>query len=172
MKRFIISSLFAMLLVACTSPEQQLAVNCLKSHLKCPSTLKVVEFSSRWCEADTTMDTTYHVRSINGSREKLAMYHENELKTIVIDSMRIATRIDPAHKYYSITFDSQNLMGAMVRNTKGVVIYQGHAMMWENWFEHNYFSRDITTIAHRETIRNPKLKKYSKYLSVGEWIEK
>ena len=170
MKKHLLLALLILSFAACTSYEQRLAVECIKPHLKCPSTMKVVDFSYRYVEADTVRDTTYHIMSINGSR-KDRMYYPCDLKNVVADSMRITTKIYPAHKLCVVKFDSQNLMGAMVRNTESVVICGNEAQTWNAWWDRCHYRRTMQDIAIRNQFKSPNVPATEFIISIGDWVE-
>ena len=172
MKKILLFTIFVISFAACTSYEQRIAVECLKPHLKCPSTMKVVDFSYRYVDADTVRDTTYHIMSINGSTKRWnKIYYPSDLKKVVTDSVRITTKIYPAHKHCTVKFDSQNLMGAMVRNTESVVICGNEAMTWNSWFERCYYRRTIQTFARRQNFQSPKVPAIELTIDIGDWVE-
>ena len=173
MKKILLFAIVALAVTACKSPDQQAAEACLKRHLKCPSTLKVVEFEVRRCDADTTRDTTYHVARINGKKYKKfeKLCYLAEIKHVQIDSVCERVMIEPAHKSCRIVYDAQNKMGAMVRESTNIIIsLNGETMLWRNWFERNYFNAKSTIWAESIKLGKPSGKSYD-YIQCGDWIE-
>ena len=117
----------AVLLIGCKSYEQQRAEECIKQHMKCPSSLNVISFSSIYTDKSISMDTSYHVYSIN-ERARIAR----------VDSVKQITRTYPAHYHCFVTFDAQNLMGAMVHYNETMVVENGRGWFWNDWFSFRY----------------------------------
>ena len=158
MKKFLLFALAVISLVACKSNEQRLAEECLKRNMKCPSTLKVVDFSSYEAEENVTIDTLYLVGYVN-----------ERARTVRVDSLKQVVRTYPAHTQCSITFDAQNLMGATVReNASVVILYGSMAEMWDNWWGRCYRLSEDSVWAERSTRKAKSI--YTMYS--GRWCDK
>ena len=157
MKRILLLVFAAITLIGCKSYEQQRAEECIKRHLKCPSSLKVISFYDIFRDEDIDVDTTYHISSIS-----------MRTQAVHIDSLKQSIRTYPAHHYCLITFDAQNLMGAMVRYSETVVVEKENAELWNDWFNYHY-------CLSKDSIWAEKLTKKPKYIySVyrGQWCNK
>lgn len=151
MKKILLFALVAIAVTSCKSPEQRMAEECLKQHLKCPSTLKVVEFSTNQREAEIDCDTMFHVVKVDGKRYSCDKYYYS-VKSVGIDSIRTITRKYPAFTMCAITYDAQNLMGAMVREEASVVIEGGKAIIWKEWFNTYYYNTEEESYKESRTI--------------------
>lgn len=151
MKKIILLAFVAIAMMACKSPEQKMAEACLREHLKCPSTLRVVAFTMEDREAKIDCDTIFHVARINGKKYSADEYYYN-VKSVTIDSVRTVTRSYPSYKMCTIKYDAQNLMGAMVREEAHVVIENGAAIMFDSWFSRYYNNSEHTTWKESRTI--------------------
>ena len=127
MKKILLFAFVLVTLLGCKSYEQQRAEEFIRQHMKCPSSLKVVGFSSVYMDESISMDTAYHVTRING-----------RARTVRIDSAKQTKRIYPAHYRCFITFDAQNPMGAMIRYSEQVVVRNGIGWWWDDWFSYHY----------------------------------
>ena len=144
MKKIFLFAFASITFFSCKPYEQQIAEECIKSHLKCPSSLKVVSFSSSYIDASQSIDTSYHVRSIN-----------EHARTVRIDSVRREVSTYPAHYYCMITFDAQNPMGAMIRYSETVVVEGGRGFLWNDWFDYRYrLSKDSIWV--ERTTKKPE----------------
>ena len=136
---------------SCKSREQILAEACLREHLKCPSTLKVVEFSIEERAAHIDCDTMFHVSRVNGKKFSPQTYYHT-IKSVTIDSICTITRNYPAYTYCSVKYDAQNLMGAIVREKASVVIENGTAIMFDSWFQQYYYQTETNSWKESRTI--------------------
>ena len=93
MKKIILLTFVAIAMMACKSPEQKMAEACLREHLKCPSTLRVVAFTMEDREAKLDCDTMFHVARINGKKYSADDYYYN-VKSVTIDSLFLLSQ-DP-----------------------------------------------------------------------------
>ena len=157
MKKILLFAFAIFALIGCKSNEQRLAEECIKKHLKCPSTLKVVNFSSSYEQEKIDIDTVYHVCAVN-----------ERARTVRIDSIKQIKRIYPAHYFCTMSFDAQNLMGANVRNSELVVIENGWAQLWEDWFGFHYRTSLDSVWEDRSVKKAASI--YSMYR--GRWCSK
>lgn len=173
MKKLLLFAIIAFVATACKSPDQIAAEECLKRHLKCPSTLKVVEFEVINHDADTIRDTTYHISLINGKKycryEKL--FNQSQVRNVHVDSVSERVTIYPAHKSCNISYDAQNKMGAMVRESATVIITRnGETMIWRNWIDRNFYNSTTSKWATSLKLGEPSGYKYE-YIQCGDWVE-
>ena len=127
MKKILLFAFVSLLLIGCKPYEQQRAEAFIKQHMKCPSSLKVISFSSMYMDESVSMDTSYHVYRIN-----------DRARTVSIDSAKQTKRTYPAHYRCFVTFDAQNPMGAMIRYSEQVVVQDGRGWWWDDWFSYHY----------------------------------
>ena len=151
MKKIFLFTVVAIAMMACKSPEQNMAEACLRENLKCPSTLKVVAFAMEHRESKVSCDTMFHVARVNGKKYSYDEYYYN-VKSVTIDSVRTVTTSFPAYKMCIIQYDAQNQMGAMVREEAHVVIENGSAVMFDSWFSQYYNNKIYNSWKESRTI--------------------
>ena len=153
MKKILLCALAVLALTGCKSNQRRICEDYLRQNLNCPFTLKVIEYTEQFVESRSTIDTTYHVRKVNGPRGWSSWKFISSVK---IDSIRETTITYPAHWDCNVTYDAQNLMGATVRESINLIIPTGYcyAMTWRNWFDFRYNVRDIRKWAESHTFKD------------------
>ena len=173
MKKILLLSLAVVLLTACKSREQRLAEDYLKEHMKCPSTLKVVEFTKREVPEEVRRDTLYRISKIKGKKIWDGSYPKSSAKMVYVDSVRESVTTICRHTICNISFDAQNLMGATIRDQATIVLEFGEIpYFYENWSSRNeHLARLQPAWAERIIVSEYGLWCPS-YFHIGDWIEK
>lgn len=153
MKKILLFALAVLSLAACKSNKQRMCEEYLRKNLRCPSTLKVREYTEQYVENRVSVDTTYHVRKVYG---KMGWSSWKSISSIKVDSLRETTITYPAHWDCNITYDAQNLLGATVRESLHLIVPSGYgyAMTWSMWFDYRYNVRDIRKWAESHTFND------------------
>lgn len=167
MKKILLFMLAAIALSACKSEQQKMCEEYLRQNLKCPSTLKVCEYTEQYVENRVSVDTTYHVRKVYG---KMGWSSWKSISSIKVDSLRETTITYPSHWDCNVTYDAQNLMGATVRESINLIIPIGYsyAMTWQNWFDFRYNLREVKTWHESHTYTDIPEKSY-RVMYDGKW---
>lgn len=167
MKKTLLFAFAVLSLASCKSNQQRMCEEYLCKNLSCPSTLKVREYTEKYVENRVSMDTTYHVRKVNGTHWWSAW---RSISSVKVDSLRETTITYPAHWDCNITYDAQNLMGATVRESINLIIPIGYsyAMTWQNWFDFRYNLREVKTWHESHTYTDIPEKSY-RVMYDGKW---
>lgn len=160
-------------LTACKSHEQRLAEDYLKKHMKCPSTLKVVEFSKRDVPTEERRDTLYRISKVKGKKIWDGSYPKSSAKMVYVDSVRESVTTIYHHTICNLSFDAQNLMGATVRDHATIVLDLGEIPdFYENWSNRNgRFPKLQSAWSDSIVVKEFGLWCPS-YFHIGDWIEK
>ena len=167
MKKILLFALAVLSLAACKSNQQRMCEEFFCKNLSCPSTLKVREYTEQYVENRVSVDTTYHVRKVNGTHGWSAW---KSISSVKVDSLRETTITYPSHWDCNVTYDAQNLMGATVRESINLIIPIGYsyAMIWQNWFDFRYNLREVKTWHESHTYTDIPEKSY-RVMYDGKW---
>lgn len=162
---------------SCTSldPTQRIAVEHVRSHISCPSTMKVIECTTSIVPEYIHSDTVYHIHRTHGYGKDAANYagYWRVCASIDIDSLRITDTTEPAHTQCLVTFDAQNLMGAVVRDRDLICIYDGMPYYYEAWSRHVSATCATTrTIPVTMTLTSDDTHRLSEYHHNNYWCER
>lgn len=171
MRKILLFALAVLALTSCKSREQRIAEDFLKQHMKCPSTLKVVEFTKNEVPTEEKRDTLYRISKIAGKKIWDGSYPKSSARIVYIDSVRESVTTIYSHTVCHLSFDAQNLMGATMRDQATIVLEFGNIpYFFENWDSMIQRSGKLQPAWYKPMTVSEFGMLAPNYFNVGDWV--
>lgn len=156
------------LMLSCTGAKEKEAVECLKRHLRHPSTLEVISTTTKEREERTKYDTIFHIRRIYGERYEYINAYAS-IDSITIDSIKTCEKKYPSATEHQIIFEARNKEGWTQRDS--VRIYEtedGFMTAGEYYRTYNKCVKEETKAVRMTKYDNDKLLQEGKWQKIFE----
>lgn len=147
----------ALLLCSCHTPDENKAIEFLKSHAKSPSSFKVLEVNSSDYSRSMQCDTTYEANLHDGNYSVYSVYDG-----VKYDGFNVILKTAdyvPA-TWVNVTYEAKNAFGVSLKGYESVIVSKGRAMSFEDFFHYN---RKIDTI-QVETFKKKQKYKFEDFV--------